>query len=81
MRAVTPALKAASDVGLLCFEKPQEPLPKTTREYEYRHQPVELLQALRSVFSRGVRAAAEDKDIAAAIPQRIVYSEIGRAHV
>ena len=55
-------------------EEAPEPLPKTKREYEYKHEPVDLLKALYTVFSRGVRASEEEDTIARAIPKRIVYS-------
>ncbi len=72
---VVPALKKASELGLLYYAKLPEPLPKTKQEYEYRHDPVDLLKALRNVFSRGAPAAEEeDERIRAAIPKRIIYS-------
>ena len=74
VREVTPALKKASELGLLYFSKLPEPLPKVNRTYEYRHEPVDLLKALHSVFARGVPAGEEEDRIAAAIPKRIVYS-------
>ena len=73
IREITPELKAASERGLLYFAKLPEPLPKKNRVYEYRHEPVDLLKALRTVFSRGVKVPEED-NISAAIPKRIVYS-------
>ena len=39
VRQVTPELKQASELGLLYFSKLPEPLPKTAKEYEYRHEP------------------------------------------
>ena len=59
---------------MLYLPKPPEPLPRKNREYEYRHQPVDLLKALRTVFSRGIRVPEEEDRMAAAIPRRIVYS-------
>jgi len=70
---VLPELKAASERGLLYYAKLPEPLPKSAFEYEYRHEPVDLLQALANVFARGIKPPAED-NISAAIPRRIVYS-------
>ena len=46
VQKVTPELKKASELGLLYYAKLPEPLPKTAREYEYRHEPVDLLKAL-----------------------------------
>ena len=74
IRQVTPELKKASETGLLYFAKLPEPLPKTRREYEYRHEPVDLLRALYAVYSRGVRTGEDEDTISRAIPRRIVYS-------
>ena len=74
IQQVTPELKKASEMGLLYYTKLPEPLPKTKREYEYRHEPVDLLRALRNIFSRGVRMPEEEDTISRAIPKRIVYS-------
>ena len=72
---VIPTLKKASELGLLYFSKLPEPLPKKKREYEYRHEPVDLLCALRNIYSRGVPSSEErDAGIRNAIPKRIVYS-------
>jgi segregation and condensation protein A len=74
IKQVTPELKKASEMGLLYYTKLPEPLPKTRREYEYRHEPVDLLAALHRVFSRGVKMPEEEDTISRAIPKRIVYS-------
>ena len=55
IRQVVPELKQASERGLLYFPKLPEPLPNSAWEYDYRHEPVDLLKALRSVFARGLR--------------------------
>ena len=49
VQKVTPELKKASELGLLYYAKLPEPLPKTAREYEYRHEPVDLLKALYGI--------------------------------
>lgn len=72
VQQVTPELKKAAERGLLYYTKPPEPLPKGAREYEYRHEPVDLLKALRGIYSRGARP--ETPDISAAVPKKIVYS-------
>ena len=74
IRQVIPELKKASETGMLYFAKLPEPLPKTAREYEYRHEPADLLRALYAVYSRGVRTPEGTDAIARAIPQRITYS-------
>lgn len=53
VQKVTPELKKASELGLLYYAKLPEPLPKAAREYEYRHEPVDLLKALYGIYSRG----------------------------
>lgn len=74
VREIVPALKAASERGMLYFAKLPEPLPKKGREYEYRHEPVDLLKALRAVFTRGLPVQEDEDMLQAAIPRRIVYS-------
>ena len=73
VRQVTPELKQASELGLLYFSKLPEPLPKSTREYEYRHEPVDLLKALADVYMRGGKTP-ETESFSSALPKRIVYS-------
>ena len=72
VQKVTPELKKASELGLLYYAKLPEPLPKTAREYEYRHEPVDLLKALYGIYSRGGKTP--EPDISHAVPRRIVYS-------
>ena len=72
VQKVTPELKKASELGLLYFAKLPEPLPKTTREYEYHHEPVDLLKALYGIYSRGGKTP--EPDISQAVPKRIIYS-------
>ncbi|MBR0198799.1 MAG: segregation/condensation protein A [Oscillospiraceae bacterium] len=74
VREVVPALKTASERGMLYFAKLPEPLPKKGREYEYRHEPVDLLKALRNVFTRGVPVSEDEDRLRDAIPSRIIYS-------
>jgi len=73
VRQVLPALRSASEKGLLYVTKLPEPLPKSGREYEYRHEPVELLQALYAALSRGGKSLGHDST-PAVVPTRIVYS-------
>lgn len=74
VQKVTPELKRASEQGLLYFAKLPEPPTKQSQEYEYRHEPVDLLKALHSIFSRGGVKAPDSESFAAAIPQRIIFS-------
>ncbi len=71
VQKVLPELKAASEHGLLYHAKPPEPLP-SDKEYKYSHKPVELLQALYSMYSRGGKSVPPD--MLASIPHRLVYS-------
>ena len=73
VKQVIPQLKEASELGLLYFSKLPEPLPKTSKKYEYRHEPVDLLKALSNTYSRGGRMA-EPEELTQAVPKRIVYS-------
>ena len=74
VRQVLPALKSASDRGMLYFAKLPEPMPKMAREYKYRHDPVDLLKALRTLFTRGVQVPEDEERLSSAIPSRIIYS-------
>lgn len=78
VQQVTPALKKASELGLLYYAKLPEPLPKSAREYEYRHEPVDLLKALYSIYSRGGKTP--EPDISSAVPKRIIYSVRDKSH-
>ena len=72
VQQVVPELKKAAEQGILYFAKLPEPLPKLGKEYEYRHEPVDLLKAMYRIYSRGGRAAPPD--MTAKVPRRIVYS-------
>ncbi|MCF0137425.1 MAG: segregation/condensation protein A, partial [Oscillospiraceae bacterium] len=72
VKKVTPELKKASETGLMYFAKLPEPLPKTAREYEYRHEPADLFKALYSVVSRGGKPT-EPEFAHTLAPARIVY--------
>ena len=72
VQKIVPELKTASETGLLYYAKRPEPLPKAGREYEYRHEPVELFKALYTVLTRGGKVAEPDNTRSIA-PARIVY--------
>lgn len=75
VQKIVPELKKASELGLLYYAKNPEPLPQTGREYEYKHEPVELLTALKNIFSRGAKTPEDDAgELSAAVPKRIIYS-------
>ena len=74
VQKLVPELKKASELGLLYYSKLPEPLPKEGKEYEYRHEPVDLLRALHRVYARGVKTPENEEGLRAAVPRRIVYS-------
>lgn len=73
IRKVTPELKTASEKGLLYYAKLPEPVTKTVGTYEYRHEPVELLEALEGIFSKGT-GVQDSEVLMRAMPHRIVFS-------
>ncbi len=73
IQKITPELKKASELGMLYFAKLPEPAPQSTGEYNYRHEPVDLLKAMYSIYSRGGRTVNTD-EVTSAMPHRIVYS-------
>ena len=72
VQQVIPELKKASEIGLLYYVKQPEPLHQEKREYEYRHEPVDLLRAMYRIYARGGKAAAPD--FGDSVPKRIIYS-------
>lgn len=72
VQKTVPELKRASETGLLLFSKPQEPLPKVNREYEYKHDPADLFKALYAAISRG-GSPIEPEYARRLAPSRIVY--------
>ena len=73
IQKVTPELKRASEMGMLYYAKLPEPLPKAAGEYQYRHEPVDLLRALWHLYARGSKTS-EGREPVPAIPSRIIYS-------
>ena len=73
IQKVTPELKRASEMGMLYYAKLPEPLPKAAGEYQYRHEPVDLLRALWHLYARGSKTI-EGREPVPAIPSRIIYS-------
>lgn len=70
-----PGLKKASETGLLYFAKLPEPIKKGTPDYPYRHEPVDLLTAMLTLWSRSAvtRPQAEEQ-LLRAVPHRVTYS-------
>jgi len=73
IQKVVPELKKASELGLLYLTKLPEPISKGSEEYEYSHEPVDLLRAMYRIYSRGGKTA-EAAEGFRAVPKRIVYS-------
>ena len=74
LQKIIPELKEASEKGMLYFTKMPEPPPKKGKEYEYRHEPVELMQALYGMYSRGSRVQEAEGELLSAVPKRFTYS-------
>lgn len=72
VKAVTPRLLTASSRGSLMFAKEPEHLERDSRDYEYRHEPFELLRALASVMTRGGKVRTPEPEIL--VPKRIIYN-------
>lgn len=72
LQKVIPELKRSSEKGLLYFTKLPEPLPKTKREYEYRHETSDLLKAMHTILSRGGKPTPPEV-LSRIAPSRIVY--------
>lgn len=72
VQKTVPELKRASETGLLYFAKPQEPLPKQMREYEYKHDAADLFKALYAVVTRG-GSPIEPEYARRLAPSRIVF--------
>lgn len=53
LQDVIPVMKEGYEKGVLYFPKVPEPLRPVAREYEYTHDPLDLLRSLSEVFSRG----------------------------
>lgn len=72
IRAVTAEFAEMSTGGMMLFSTPGESLPKYG-EYNYRHDAVELMQAIYSVFSRGVKSPEQERSYTRLVPGRITY--------
>lgn len=74
LKAVIPELGARYKTGSLIYSKPQELLEQAEMEYQYKHDPVDLLKALRSVFMNNKEQVYDVQEIEKAMPKRITYS-------
>lgn len=73
LQAVTPEMKKMSEQGMLYYAKEPEPPSPEARQYNYSHEPVDLLKALQSLYLRGVKNP-EPEELSRYIPQKIGYS-------
>lgn len=74
VRQVMPLLGEAYKTGAYIYSKQPEPLPHVALDYQYQHDPVELLQALLRMFTATGEKPSESDALVRAIPHRIVYS-------
>lgn len=72
LKELVPAMGESLSRGMLLFSTPVEPMPKYG-EYDYRHEPWELLSALAGMLQKGTTVPEEDAPIRA-IPRPIMYS-------
>lgn len=73
IKQVLPELSGQSERGMLLWTRPQEPVSRAARVYDYRHEGADLLRALYSVFSRSEAKLPGPPELAALAPRRIVY--------
>ncbi len=74
IQQVLPEMQDAAEKGMLYYSKMPEPLRREDRQYEYKHEPVELLRAMYSMYSRGSRPTEKEENLLSAVPKRIIYS-------
>jgi len=72
IQKVTPELKVAYETGMLYCAKLPEVIKLDKRDYEYRHEPKDMLLALMDVFSRG-NVTVNYEAIKEAAPRAIPY--------
>ena len=73
VQQIVPARRKASEIGTLYGVKPPEPLPAESRQYAYRHEPVDLLKAMARIYARGM-GKPPAPDMSDSVPPRIIYS-------
>lgn len=72
IRAVTGQLERMYRKGAGFIEKPPEPLP-SSRDYRYRHEPEQLIQAMTELLSREDRIAEAERALAGRYPQKVMF--------
>ena len=73
IKQVLPELSAQSERGMLLWTRPQEPVSRAAKVYDYRHEGADLLRALYAVFSRSEAKLPGPPELNALAPKRIVY--------
>lgn len=73
IKQVLPELSAQSERGMLLWTRPQEPVSRAAKVYDYRHEGTDLLRALYAVFSRSEAKLPGPPELNALAPKRIVY--------
>ena len=59
---VIPWMKKSSEKGMQYLTKTPEPLHSERQEYDYRHEPVELLRAVLNLWTRDNHSGPELKE-------------------
>ncbi len=72
IRAVTERLGRMYTKGAGFITKPPEPL-SDNREYRYRHEPAQLLEAMKELLSREDRMAGAERTLAGRVPQKVLF--------
>lgn len=81
LRASIPWMKHASEKGLLYLTKAPEPMHPEKQEYNYRHQPFELLQAMLAVWTRdNTTGPVLEERFLSAVPRRMIFSLRDKSH-
>lgn len=73
LKEVIPGMGAALQQGALLYSTPAEPMPKYG-EYDYHHEPWELMAALAGMMRKGAAVPEEELTGVRAIPRPILYS-------
>ena len=72
IRSVTEQLDRMYRKGAGFISRPPEPLP-VSRDYRYRHEPEQLLQAMKELLSREDRMADVERAFAGQYPQKVLF--------
>ena len=72
LKETIPILSDSLAKGSLLFSTPQEPMPRYG-EYDYHHEPWELLNAIASMLRKGVPEPEEETRVRA-VPRPLIYS-------